>query len=65
VNGYDIEQLQELINAVKNNPQMGQAVLSSKITERSAFFSEAFIKDFVAGKMKNETSRSKTILTPT
>jgi len=64
VNGYDIEQLQGLINAVKNNPQMGQAILSTKVTWRRAFFSEAFIKDFVAGGMKNETSRSKPFRIP-
>jgi uncharacterized OsmC-like protein len=64
VNGYDMEQLQGLIDAVKNNPQMGQAMLITNVTWRSAFFSEAFVKDFIAGGIKNETSRSKPFRIP-
>jgi len=64
VNGFDMEQVQGLIDAVKNNPQMGQAILSAKVTWKSGFFSEAFVKDFIAGGAKNDTSRRKPFVIP-
>jgi uncharacterized OsmC-like protein len=64
VNGFDMEQVQGLINAVKGQPQMGQAKLSAKIAWRDGFFTEASVKDFIVGGVKFEASRSKPFIIP-
>jgi uncharacterized OsmC-like protein len=64
VDGFDMQQVQALVDAVKKNPKAGQAILSSKVVWRSGFFTEGFVKDFTAGGVKNETSRSKPFVVP-
>lgn len=64
VNGFDMEQVQGLVNAVKKQPQLGQAKLSAKVAWRGGWFTEASIKEFTAGGVKNETSRSKPFIVP-
>lgn len=64
VNGFDVQKLQALREMVKNQPQVGQAVMSSKVTWKGGFHSEASIKDYKAGGMTNTTSRSKPFVVP-
>jgi len=59
VNGFDMRKIQALVDAVKDQPQLAQASLSAKVAWRSGFFTEASIKDFTAGGMKNDTSRPR------
>jgi len=62
--GFDIQQINALIEAVKRQPQVGQAKLYSKVAWKSGFFTEASIKDFTVGGVTNTTSRSKPFIIP-
>jgi len=64
INGFEISQLQGLVEAVKNQPGLAKAVLSSNVEWKSGFHTEAYIKDFVAGGVRNETSRSRPFVIP-
>lgn len=63
-NGFDMAQLQGLVDAVKKQPQMAKALLSAKVDWKSGFYTEASVKDFIAGGVKNETSRQKPFVIP-
>jgi len=64
VNGFDMQQVQGLVDAVKNQPQAGQAMLYAKVAWKSGFFTEASVKDFTAGGVTNTTSRTKAFIIP-
>ena len=57
-------QVQGLVDAVKKQPQAGQAILYAKVAWRSGFFTEASVKDFTAGGVTNNTSRPKPFIVP-
>ena len=59
-----MDKVQGLIDAIKNQPRAGQATHPIKIVWNAGYFSEAFIKDFIAGGVKNTTSRSKPFTVP-
>ena len=58
VNGISVEQIQGMIGAVKQQPQMAQGKLFAKTVWKSGFNNEASIKDFMLGGMMNTTSRT-------
>src|SRR4030042_6527496 len=58
VNGISVEQIQGMMGAVKNQPQMAQGKMFAKTVWKSGFNNEASIKDFVLGGMMNTTSRT-------
>jgi uncharacterized OsmC-like protein len=64
VNGFDMQQVQGLVDAVKNKPEAGRARLSAKVAWRSGWFTEASVKDFTAGGVTNTTSRTKAFIIP-
>ncbi len=64
LNGFDKQQMQEMVDAVRKQPQLAQATLFAKVGWRSGFFTEASVKDFTAGGVKNETSRPKPFSIP-
>ena len=57
VNGISVEQMQGMIGAVKQQPQMAQGKMFAKTVWKSGFNNEASIKDFMMGGMMNTTSR--------
>ena len=57
VNGISVEQIQGMIGAVKQQPQMAQGKLFAKTVWKSGFNNEASIKDFELGGAMNTTSR--------
>lgn len=59
VNGFDLAQVKALVDAVKEQPSIAQATLAAKVAWKGGFFTDATIKDFTAGGVKNETSRPK------
>lgn len=59
-----MQQVQGMVDAVKKQPQLAQATLSAKVAWRSGFFTEASVKDFTAGGVKNETSRPTPFVIP-
>jgi len=63
-NGFDMSQLQGLVDAVKGHPNLAQAMLSANVEWREGFYTEAYVKDFVAGGAKNETSRKRPFVVP-
>jgi len=63
-NGFEMSQLQRLVDAIKSQPNLADATLSAKVEWREGFYTEAFVKDFVAGGSRNETSRSKPFMVP-
>jgi uncharacterized OsmC-like protein len=63
-NGFDMVQLQGLVDAVKSQPKLAEAMLSAKVEWREGFYTEAYVKDFVAGGVKNETSRVRPFMVP-
>ena len=63
-NGFEMQQLQGLLDAVKNQPNLANAMLSSKVIWKSGFYTEAYVKDFVAGGVKNDSSRSRPFIVP-
>ena len=63
-NGFDMQQLQGLVDAVKSQPSLARATLSAKVAWRSGFYTEAHVKDFVAGGVRNETSRRQPFMEP-
>ena len=64
VNGFDMLQLQGLVDAVKSQPNLAEATLSAKVKWQEGFYTEAYVKDFVAGGARNETSRSIPFVVP-
>jgi len=58
VNGISVEQIQGMIGAVKQQPQMAQGKLYAKTVWKNGFNNEASIKDFMLGGMMNTTSRT-------
>ena len=58
VNGISVEQIQGMIGAVKQQPQMAQGKMFAKTVWKSGFNNEASIKDFMMGGMMNTTSRT-------
>jgi uncharacterized OsmC-like protein len=63
-NGFEMSQLQGLVEAVKNQPGLAKAVLLSNVEWKGGFHTEAYVKDFVAGGVRNETSRSSPFVIP-
>jgi uncharacterized OsmC-like protein len=57
VNGISVEQIQGMIGAVKQQPQMAQGKMFAKTVWKNGFNNEASIKDFMLGGMMNTTSR--------
>jgi len=57
INGLDVEQIQNLVEAVKKQPQVAQAVFYANTTWRAGFHNEAAIKAFSLGGVKNDTAR--------
>src|SRR4030042_5701338 len=57
VNGISVEQIQGMIGAVKQQPQMAQGKLFAKTVWKNGFNNEASIKDFMLGGAINTTSR--------
>ena len=57
INGISVEQIQGMIGAVKQQPQMAQGKMFAKTVWKSGFNNEASIKDFMMGGMMNTTSR--------
>ena len=53
-----MEQIQGMIGAVKQQPQMAQGKLYAKTVWKNGFNNEASIKDFMLGGMMNTTSRT-------
>jgi uncharacterized OsmC-like protein len=64
MNGFDMQQTQEMVDAVKKHPQLAQATLYAKVAWKSGFFTEASVKDFTAGGVRNETSRTTPFAIP-
>jgi uncharacterized OsmC-like protein len=64
VNGFDLQVMQGLVDAVRKQPQAGQGVLYAKVAWRSGFFTEASVKDFTAGGVTNTTSRTRAFNIP-
>jgi len=62
--GFDMLQIQGLVDAVKSHPNIAEATLSANVVWREGFYTEAYVKDFVAGGERNETSRSKPFVVP-
>jgi len=58
-NGFDIEIVQALVEGVKKQPEMGKAILSANVNWKTGFFTEGLVKDFIAGGVKFDKSRSK------
>ena len=58
INGISVEQIQGMIGAVKQQPQMAQGKLYAKTVWKSGFNNEASIKDFMLGGKMNTTSRT-------
>ena len=58
VNGISVEQMQGMIGAVKQQPQMAQGKLFAKTVWKNGFNNEASIKDFMLGGAMNTTSRT-------
>jgi len=58
VNGLDVQKIQDMVEAVKKQPQIAQSRFYARTAWRSGFVNEASIKDFSLGGVKNETSRS-------
>ena len=58
-NGFDVEIVGALIEGVKKQPEMGKAILSANVNWKTGFFTEGLVKDFIAGGMKFDKSRSK------
>jgi len=63
-NGFDMVQLQGLVDAVKSQPNLAKAILSAKVEWLEGFYTEANVKDFVAGGARNEKSRSTPFIVP-
>ena len=59
VNGLDQEQIQNLVETVKKQPQVAQAKFYSTTIWKTGFHNEVSIKDFSAGGVKNTTSRAR------
>jgi uncharacterized OsmC-like protein len=57
MNGFDMQQMQGMVDAVRKEPQLAQATLYATVAWRSGFSTEASVKDFKAGGVRNETSR--------
>jgi len=64
INGFDMQQIEALVDAVKKEPKVAKATLSARVAWRSGFFTEASIKDFTAGGLRNETSRLRPFVEP-
>ena len=63
-NGFEMSQLQGLVDGIKSQPNLAEATLSAKVEWREGFYTEAYVKDFVAGGSRNETSRTKPFMVP-
>lgn len=57
INGIEVAQIQGMVGAVKNQPQMAQAKIYAKTKWKSGFNNEASMKDFEMGGAMNTTSR--------
>jgi uncharacterized OsmC-like protein len=57
VNGVRVQAIQEMVAAVKTQPQVAAATFSAITTWRGGFHNEATIKAFSLGGARNETSR--------
>jgi uncharacterized OsmC-like protein len=57
VNGLRVQAIQEMVAAVKAQPQVAAATFSATTTWKSGFHNEATIKAFSLGGARNETSR--------
>jgi len=64
VNGIEVAQIENMVDAVKKQPQIAQAKFYAKTTWKSGFHNEASIKDFWMGGAKNETSRKTPFIVP-
>lgn len=56
-NGLEVQQIQDMIEAVKKQPQMAQSKFYAKTLWRGGFTNEAQVKDFSLGGVKNVSSR--------
>jgi uncharacterized OsmC-like protein len=57
INGIRVQAIQEMVAAVKAQPQVAAATFSATTTWKSGFHNEAAIKAFSLGGARNETSR--------
>jgi uncharacterized OsmC-like protein len=57
INGIRVQAIQEMVAAVKTQPQVAAASFSATTTWKKGFHSEATIKAFPLGGARNETSR--------
>ncbi len=58
-NDFNVEIVQALMEGVKKQPEMAKATLSANVSWKGGFFTEGLVKDFVAGGMKFDKSRSE------
>ncbi len=63
-NGFEMSQLQGLVDAIKSQPNLAEATLSACVEWKEGFYTEAYVKDFIAGGSRNETSRSRPFMVP-
>lgn len=63
-NGFDVEKVQGLVEFVKKQPEAGKAILSANVNWKGGWHTEALVKDFIVGGMKNDTSRQKPFVIP-
>jgi uncharacterized OsmC-like protein len=59
VNGLDQEQISNLVEHVKEQPQVAQAKFYATTIWKTGLHNEVSIKDFSAGGVKNTTSRAQ------
>ena len=57
INGVRVQAIQEMVAAVKDQPQVAAATFCATTTWKSGFHNEATIKAFSLGGARNETSR--------
>lgn len=60
VNGLDVQQIQNMVETVKKQPEVAQSRFYARTAWRNGFYNEASIKEFALGGAKNETSRTAT-----
>jgi uncharacterized OsmC-like protein len=59
VNGLNVQGIQDLVDAVKEQPQIAKAAFYATTVWSDGFHNEAVVKPFSMGGVRNDTSRKK------